>query len=95
MDPLKVKDALMGGFAASRILDLQAPKMITRNFEGTIESRLHHKDILIALEVATELGITLRASLLAADVLTTLQEAGGGKQDSAAVFKVVAGDGDA
>jgi 3-hydroxyisobutyrate dehydrogenase-like beta-hydroxyacid dehydrogenase len=91
VDPLKVKDALMGGFAASRILDLQAPKMVARNFEGAIESRLHHKDILIALEVANELGITLPGSRLAADVLTKLQEAGGARQDSAAVFKVIGG----
>ena len=89
VDPLKVKDALMGGFAASRMLDVQAPKMAARDFSGKIESRLHYKDILIVLELARELGITLPASALAADMLTRLQEAGGAKKDSAAVFEII------
>lgn len=91
VDPLKMKDALMGGFAASKVLDMQAIKMATRNFAGKIESRLHHKDILIALEMAKALGIVLPASALAADVLTKLQAAGGSKKDSAAVFEILAG----
>jgi 2-hydroxy-3-oxopropionate reductase len=85
----RVKRALMGGFAASRILDVQAPKMMSRRFEGQIESRLHHKDILIALEMARELGARLPASSLAANLLTRLQEAGGAKLDSAAVFTIL------
>ena len=52
VDPRAVKEALMGGFAASRMLDLQAPKMIARDFEGKVESRLHHKDIHIVLDLA-------------------------------------------
>jgi 2-hydroxy-3-oxopropionate reductase len=90
LDPSKVKTALMGGFAASRILDLQAPKMIARDFEGKIESRLHHKDILIALDMARELGFEWPASALGAKVLTELQQRGGAKQDSAAVFTILA-----
>ena len=89
VDPLKMKDALMGGFAASRMLEVQAPKMAARDFTGKIESRLHHKDILIVLELARELGIRLPASALAADMLTRLQAAGGGKRDSAAVFEML------
>jgi 3-hydroxyisobutyrate dehydrogenase-like beta-hydroxyacid dehydrogenase len=89
VDPLRVKDAMMAGFAASRMLDLQAPKMIARNFEGRIESRLHHKDILIALEMARELRIELPASALAADLLTALQERGGARKDSAAIFTIL------
>jgi 2-hydroxy-3-oxopropionate reductase len=89
VDPAKVKDALMGGFAASRMLDLQAPKMIARNFEGKVESRLHHKDILIVLDLARRYGIELPASAAAADVLARLQARGGAKQDSAAIFDVL------
>ncbi len=84
-----VRRALMGGFAASRILEVQAPKMMSRRFDGQIESRLHHKDILVALEMARELGLRLPASALAADVLTKLQRAGGAKADSAAVFSIL------
>jgi len=89
VDPRAVKEAMMGGFAASRMLDLQAPKMIAREFEGKVESRLHHKDIHIVLELARKYGIELPASAAAAQVLDTLQERGGARQDSAAVFTVL------
>lgn len=89
VDPRRVKDVLMGGFAASRMLDLQAPKMIARNFDGQVESRLHHKDILIVLDMARTLEIELPASRVAAEVLTRLQERGGARQDSAAIFNVL------
>ncbi|OFW18707.1 MAG: 2-hydroxy-3-oxopropionate reductase [Acidobacteria bacterium RIFCSPLOWO2_02_FULL_65_29] len=89
VDPQKVKDALMGGFAASRMLDLQAPKMIARNFDGKIESRLHHKDIVIVLDMARSVGVELPASRAAAEVLAKLQQRGGARQDSAAIFDVL------
>jgi 2-hydroxy-3-oxopropionate reductase len=89
VDPQRVKDVLLAGFGASRMLELQAPKMIARDFDGKVESRLHHKDILIVLELAKTLGLQLPASAAAADVLAALQRRGGGKQDSAAVFTVL------
>ena len=90
VDPRKVKDALMGGFAASRMLDLQAPKMIARDFDGKVESRLHYKDIHIVLAMARKLGIELPASAAAAKVLRELQDRGGAKSDSAAIFSALA-----
>jgi 2-hydroxy-3-oxopropionate reductase len=89
VDPQAVLDALMGGFAASRMLELQAPKMMARDFEGKVESRLHHKDIHIVLDMARALGIALPAAAAAAQVLDRLQERGGARQDSAAVFSVL------
>jgi 2-hydroxy-3-oxopropionate reductase len=89
VDPRAVKDVLMAGFASSRMLELQAPKMITRDFEGKVESRLHHKDIHIVLDLARAFGITLPASAAAADVLDRLQQRGGAHQDSAAIFGVL------
>jgi 3-hydroxyisobutyrate dehydrogenase-like beta-hydroxyacid dehydrogenase len=91
VDPHAVTEALMGGFAASRMLELQAPKMIARDFEGKVESRLHYKDIHIALDLARSFGIDLPASAAAARVLETLQQRGGARQDSAAIFNVLAG----
>ena len=90
LDPTKVKDVLMSGFGASRMLDMQAPKMIARNFEGKVESRLHYKDIHIVLAMARELGIELPASAAAAKVLAELQTRGGAKKDTAAVYSVLA-----
>jgi 2-hydroxy-3-oxopropionate reductase len=89
IDPRKVKDVLMTGFGASRMLDLQAPKMIARDFEGKVESRLHYKDIHIVLAMARALGIDLPASSAAAAVLTELQHRGGARSDTAAVFTVL------
>ena len=89
VDPHKVKEAMMGGFAASRMLDLQAPKMIARDFDGKIESRLHDKDIHIVLDLARTFGITLPASAAAADVLRRLQQRGGARRDSAAIISVL------
>jgi 2-hydroxy-3-oxopropionate reductase len=89
VDPRVVKEALMGGFAASRMLDLQAPKMIARDFQGKVESRLHHKDIHIVLDLARSLGIELPASTAAADVLDRLQQRGGARHDAAAIFTVL------
>jgi len=91
VDFAAVQRALMGGFAASRVLEVQGPKMAARRFDGEIESRLHHKDIGIALDMARQLGLPLRASALAADALARLQHAGGATLDSAAVLTVLEG----
>jgi 2-hydroxy-3-oxopropionate reductase len=89
VDPRKVQQAMMGGFAASRMLELQGPKMIERNFAGRVESRLHYKDIHIVLDLARAFGIELPASSAAAGVLDVLQHRGGARQDSAAIFDVL------
>ena len=89
VDPSRVKDVLMTGFGASRMLDMQAPKMIARDFEGKVESRLHFKDIHIVLAMARALDIELPASAAAAEVLTELQNRGGARNDTAAVFTVL------
>ena len=85
-----VKDVVLSGFGASRMLELQGPKMIARAFDGNVESRLHHKDIHIVLDMAQRLGLELPASAAAAEVWTRLQERGGATQDSAAIFDVLA-----
>jgi 3-hydroxyisobutyrate dehydrogenase-like beta-hydroxyacid dehydrogenase len=77
------------GFGASRMLELQSPKMIARDFAGRIESRLHHKDIHIVLQMAQALGISLPASAAAARVFDALQDRGGARKDSAAIFDVL------
>jgi 2-hydroxy-3-oxopropionate reductase len=90
VDPTRVKDVILTGFGSSRMLELQAPKMIAKAFDGNVESRLHDKDIHIVLDMARTLGIGLPASSAAAKVLTALQERGGARRDSAAMFDVLA-----
>jgi 3-hydroxyisobutyrate dehydrogenase-like beta-hydroxyacid dehydrogenase len=63
--------------------------MIAGDFEGRIESRLHHKDIHIVLDLARAFGIELPASAAAAEVLDRLQQSGGARLDSAAVYEVL------
>ena len=93
LDTARLIEALQGGFAASRILDVQGPKMARRDFVGRIESRLHHKDLHIALDLASALGISTPASALAASLLDRLQQAGGARLDSAAVLTMLEDDG--
>ncbi len=89
IDFSRVHRALMAGLAASRVLEVQGPKMAARRFDGQIESRLHHKDALIAVDAARGLGLRLPAAALAAESLTTLQEHGGATLDSAAIFQAL------
>ena len=89
LDPGRVKDVMLSGLGASRMLEIQAPKMIARDFEGRIQSRLHHKDINIVLDMASALGIDLPASSAAARVLAKLQQQGGAGLDTAAIFDVL------
>jgi 2-hydroxy-3-oxopropionate reductase len=89
LDPSRVRDVIATGFGASRMLELQSSKMIARDFAGRIESRLHHKDIHIVLEMALALGICLPVSTAAAEVFDKLQARGGARHDSAAIFDVL------
>ncbi|WP_019450041.1 2-hydroxy-3-oxopropionate reductase [Cupriavidus sp. BIS7] len=58
-DPAKVRDALMGGFASSRILEVHGERMIKRTFAPGFRIRLHQKDLGLALQGARELGVSL------------------------------------
>lgn len=58
-DPVKVRAALMGGFAASRILEVHGERMIRRTFDPGFRVKLHQKDLALALESARELGVAL------------------------------------
>jgi 2-hydroxy-3-oxopropionate reductase len=64
--------------------------MTARDFTGKVESRLHYKDINIVLDIARTLGIELPATFVAAQVLTSLQQRGGARRDTAAIFEVIA-----
>jgi 2-hydroxy-3-oxopropionate reductase len=59
VDPAKVREALMGGFAGSKILEIHGARMINRSFDPGFRIALHQKDLNLALQGATELGICL------------------------------------
>ena len=58
-DPVKVRNALRGGFAASRILDVHGQRMLDRKFDPGFRIALHQKDLNLALEGARALGMAL------------------------------------
>jgi 2-hydroxy-3-oxopropionate reductase len=68
-DPAKVRQALMGGFAASRILEVHGERMIRRTFEPGFRIRLHQKDLNLALQGARELGVSLPQTAGAAQLM--------------------------
>lgn len=81
--------ALQSGMAGSKMLDLMAPKMISRDFTAGIEARLHDKDFGLVIEQISNLGIDLPAALLVAGQLHELVKRGWGGEDSSALLKVL------
>ena len=89
VDPGKVRDALMGGFAGSRILEIHGRRMLDNAYAPGFKARLHQKDLNIVLQTAKELGLSLPGAALVMQQLNALMGAGEGELDSAALMKVV------
>ena len=68
-DPAKVRQALMGGFAASRILEVHGERMVKRTFNPGFRIELHQKDLNLALQGAKELGVSLPHTASAAQLM--------------------------
>jgi len=94
VDPVKVREALLGGFAQSRILDLHGNRMLQRNFQPGFKVRLHRKDMAIVLNTARELGLALPASANAAELMNALIANGGAELDHSALVTVLEKLGD-
>jgi 2-hydroxy-3-oxopropionate reductase len=90
VDPRKVREALLGGFAGSKVLEIHGQRMIDRSFTPGFRARLHLKDAGIVREVAGELESPVRAFEVVADALARLVEAGGGELDHSALYTLVA-----
>lgn len=88
-DPAKVREALAGGFADSRILEVHGQRMIDDKFEPGARATVQRKDMDQALELATELGIELPATSLSRDLYDWLIENGGADLDHAALIKAI------
>lgn len=84
-DPAKVREALLGGFAGSRILELHGQRMIDGNYEPGFRIDLHQKDLNIALDSARRMGVSLPNTATAQAFLNSCQSGDGWKQDSAAM----------
>ena len=88
-DPAKVRQALMGGFAASRILEVHGERMIKRTFNPGFRIRLHQKDLGLALQGARELGVSLPQTANAAQLMQTCAANGMADLDHSALVKAL------
>ena len=89
VDPAKVRAALLGGFAGSKILEAHGQRMLDNDFKPGFKVKLHQKDLKIVMDDAHRLGLTLPCAALVARHLNALVDAGDGDLDSAAIVKVV------
>jgi 2-hydroxy-3-oxopropionate reductase len=84
-----VRDALMKGLAASKMLEVFGQRMIERKFVAGLDAGLHHKDVHIVLECARETNCAVPGAALAAQMLNAVMAQTGARWDSAAMLKVV------
>lgn len=88
-DAGKVREALLTGFGASRMLDLLGKKMVERDFAAGIVAALHHKDIGVAVGIARDAGIPLPVTAQVMQQLDALMAAGLGGQDTSSLLLVL------
>lgn len=84
-DPAKVRAALLGGFAQSRILDLHGQRMIARTFNPGFRIRLHQKDLNLALQTARSLGLSLPNTATAQELFNAVAAQDGADLDHSAM----------
>jgi 2-hydroxy-3-oxopropionate reductase len=90
-DPAKVRQALMGGFASSRILEVHAERMINRTFNPGFRIRLHQKDLNLALSAAKDLNLSLPNTAIAQQMMSSVSAHGGGDLDHSALVQAIEG----
>lgn len=89
VDPARVREALRGGFADSRVLEVHGERMVTGKLQPGARATVQRKDMDQAVELAGDLGIDLPATRLSRDLYGRLIEAGFGDLDHAALIKVL------
>ena len=89
LDAGRVREAMLDGMASSRVLDLFGERMVRRDFEAGIESRLYHKDLDIVLRLAHALGVALPAGAVTMQAINGLHGRGLGRHDLSALVALV------
>jgi 2-hydroxy-3-oxopropionate reductase len=88
-DPAKVRQALMGGFASSKILEVHAERMIKRTFDPGFRIELHQKDLNLALSSARAIGVSLPNTATAQELFNACAANGGKAWDHSAMVKAL------
>ncbi len=89
VDRSKVREALLGGFAYSKILENHGQRMLDRNFQPGFKSWMHEKDLNIVMQTAHELGLCLPGSAATAQLFSAMVGSGMGEEDSIALLKLL------
>ena len=89
VDAGKVREALLGGFAYSRILENHGQRMLDRNFKPGFKAWMHQKDLRIVMEEAHRLGLMLPAAAATAQLFNAIVGSGMGEDDSIAALKLL------
>ncbi|HUB12875.1 MAG TPA: 2-hydroxy-3-oxopropionate reductase [Acetobacteraceae bacterium] len=92
-DPAKVRQALMGGFASSRILEVHAERMLNGSFNPGFRIRLHQKDLNLALSAAKELNLSLPNTAIAQQMFASCAAHGAADLDHSAMILAIEGLG--
>jgi 2-hydroxy-3-oxopropionate reductase len=88
-DPAKVRQALMGGFAASRILEVHGERMIKRTFDPGFRIELHQKDLNLALSAARAMAVSLPNTATAQELFNACTAHGGARWDHSALVRAL------
>jgi len=88
-DPARVRTALMGGFASSRILEVHGERMVKRNFEPGFRIELHQKDLNLALQGAREMSMSLPVTAICAQLFNMAAANGGSKWDHSGMARAL------
>ena len=88
-DPARVREALMGGFASSKILEVHGERMIKRTFDPGFRIELHQKDLNLALSNARELGVALPNTATAQELFNACSAHGGAGWDHSAMVRAL------
>lgn len=86
VDPMKMREALLGGYAGSKILEVHGLRMMNADYKPGFKVKLHHKDLGIVLDNASENHVPLPGTQLVAEQIAALMEAGDSELDSAAIM---------
>jgi 2-hydroxy-3-oxopropionate reductase len=89
VDPARVREALLGGFAYSRILENHGQRMLDRNFKPGFKAWMHQKDLRIVMSEAHRLGLMLPNTAATAQIFNAVVGCGLGEEDSIAVLKLL------
>ena len=89
VDPVKMREALMGGFAGSRILEVHGQRMLDSNYKPGFKVKLHHKDMAIVMDNAQETATPLPGAALIAQQMNALMGAGDSELDSSALMRAL------